>query len=55
MKKHFGGSGESHPRLARLVEADVRSARFTLSGAQLVIAREYAFVMAPAEGLCRKD
>jgi hypothetical protein len=26
-----------------LAEADVRSARFTLSGAQLVIAREYGF------------
>jgi hypothetical protein len=38
---------ESHPRLARLAEADVRSARFTLSGAQLVIAREYGFVSWP--------
>jgi hypothetical protein len=38
---------ESHPRLARLAESDVRSARFTLSGAQLVIAREYGFVSWP--------
>src|SRR6516162_9326458 len=38
---------ESHPRLARVAEADVRSARFTLSGAQLVIAREYGFVSWP--------
>jgi hypothetical protein len=38
---------ESHPRLARLAEAGVRSARFTLSGAQLVIAREYGFVSWP--------
>jgi hypothetical protein len=37
---------ESHPRLARLAEADVRS-RFKLSGAQLVIAREYGFVSWP--------
>src|SRR5262249_52171643 len=35
---------ESHPRLAQASEADVRSARLTLSGAQLVIAREYGFV-----------
>src|SRR5262249_21395110 len=32
---------KSHPRLSQASEADVRSARFTLSGAQLVIAREY--------------
>src|SRR6516225_2981998 len=38
---------ESHPRLSRLAEADVRSARFTLGGAQLVIAREYGFVSLP--------
>jgi ankyrin repeat protein len=38
---------QSHPRLARVAEADVRSARFTLSGAQLVIAREYGFVSWP--------
>src|SRR5579871_4694933 len=38
---------ESHPRFARLAEADVRSVRFTLSGAQLVIAREYGFVSWP--------
>src|SRR5690348_9937073 len=38
---------ESHPRLARLAEADVRSAWFTLSGAQLVIAREYGFLTWP--------
>src|SRR5580704_8840824 len=38
---------ESHPRLARLPEAEARSARFTLSGAQLVIAREYGFVSWP--------
>jgi ankyrin repeat protein len=38
---------ESHPRIARLAEADARSARFTLSGAQLVIAREYGFVSWP--------
>jgi hypothetical protein len=34
---------ESHPRLSQASEADVRSARFTLSGAQLVIASEYGF------------
>jgi hypothetical protein len=38
---------ESHTRLGRLAEADARSARFTLSGAQLVIAREYGFVSWP--------
>src|SRR5229473_469643 len=38
---------ESHPRLSQAAEADVRSARFTLSGAQLVIAREYGFVTWP--------
>src|SRR6516162_5221260 len=38
---------ESHPRFARVAESDVRSARFTLSGAQLVIAREYGFVSWP--------
>jgi ankyrin repeat protein len=38
---------ESHPRLARLADADVRSARFTLSSAQLVIAREYGFASWP--------
>src|SRR6516225_7974029 len=37
----------SHPRLSQASEADVRSARFTLSGAQLVIAREYGFVSWP--------
>src|SRR5579884_3432197 len=34
---------ENHPRFARLAEADVRSVRFTLSSAQLVLAREYGF------------
>jgi hypothetical protein len=38
---------ESHPRLSQASEADVRSARFTLSGAQLVIAREYGFASWP--------
>src|SRR5262249_35694749 len=38
---------ESHPRQARLAESDVRSARFTLTGAHLVIAREYGFVSWP--------
>jgi hypothetical protein len=37
----------SHPRLSQASEADVRSARFTLSGAQLVIAREYGFASWP--------
>src|SRR2546428_8628776 len=34
---------ESHPRWWQAAEADVRAARFTLSGAQLVLAREYGF------------
>jgi len=38
---------ESHPRLSQASEADVRSARLTLSGAQLVIAREYGFASWP--------
>src|SRR5689334_14298071 len=38
---------ESHPRLSQASEADVRAARFTLSVAQLVIAREYGFVSWP--------
>jgi hypothetical protein len=38
---------ESHPRLSQASEADVRSARFTLSSAQLVIAREFGFVSWP--------
>ena len=38
---------ESHPRLSQATEAGVRSARFTLSGAQLVIAREYGFASWP--------
>jgi hypothetical protein len=38
---------ENHPPWARMAEADVRSTRFTLSGAQLVIAREYGFVSWP--------
>jgi hypothetical protein len=54
LNAHKAGDGEalrrireSHPRFGRLAEADVRSARFTLSGAQLVIAREYGFVSWP--------
>jgi ankyrin repeat protein len=38
---------ESHPRFAQASEPDVRSARLTLSGAQLVIAREYGFASWP--------
>jgi ankyrin repeat protein len=38
---------ESHPRFSQASEADVRAARFTLSSAQLVIAREYGFVSWP--------
>src|SRR6516165_9029685 len=38
---------QSHPRFSQASEAEVRSARFTLSGAQLVIAREYGFVSWP--------
>jgi Ankyrin repeats (3 copies) len=38
---------ESHPRLSQAAEADVRAARFTLSGAQLVLAREYGFASWP--------
>src|SRR2546428_7597307 len=38
---------ESHPRWSQAAEADVRAARFTLSGAQLVLAREYGFVSWP--------
>src|SRR6516165_10645755 len=38
---------ESHPRLSQGTDADVRPARFTLSGAQLVIAREYGFASWP--------
>ena len=38
---------ESHPRLSQVSEANVRSARFTLTGAQLVIAREYGFASWP--------
>jgi hypothetical protein len=42
---------ERHPALARVAEADVRSARFTLSSAELVIARGFC-ELAPAEGAC---
>jgi hypothetical protein len=35
---------ENHPRWSQAAEAGVRSKRLTLSGAQLVIAREYGFV-----------
>jgi hypothetical protein len=38
---------ENHPRLSQASGAAVRSARFTLSGAQLVIAREYGFASWP--------
>src|SRR6516165_5590554 len=38
---------ESHARLAKAAKADIRSARLTLSGAQLVIAREYGFASWP--------
>jgi ankyrin repeat protein len=38
---------ESHPRWSQASEAEVRSARLTLSGVQLVIAREYGFVSWP--------
>jgi ankyrin repeat protein len=34
---------ESHPRLSGASEVDIRAAKFTLSDAQLVIAREYGF------------
>src|SRR5262245_7957155 len=34
---------ESHPRLTRASDPEIRAARFTLSDAQLVIAREYGF------------
>src|SRR5436190_14096196 len=32
-----------HPRLAKLPEAELQNARFTLSDAQFIIAREYGF------------
>jgi hypothetical protein len=38
---------QSHPRFSQASEAEVRSARFTVSGALLVIAREYGFVSWP--------
>src|SRR5207237_5081419 len=34
---------ESHPRFAESSTQEIQAARFTLSGAQLVIAREYGF------------
>src|SRR5436305_13000606 len=38
---------ESHPRLSGAAESEIRASRFTLSGAQLVVAREYGFASWP--------
>jgi ankyrin repeat protein len=38
---------ENHPRFSRVADSEIRAARFTLSGAQLVIAREYGFTSWP--------
>src|SRR2546426_12668340 len=38
---------ESHPRFAGASEAEMRAAKFSLSDAQLVVAREYGFASWP--------
>ncbi len=55
LKAHKAGDADAlkrirdqHPRWARAGDAELRKARFTLSGAQLVVAREYGFAGWPA-------